>query len=305
MVKNPLLKYTVEALLVEANPSGVPFFRKTHLYKALFLLHQNLKKREIDLGLPYCWYLHGPLIEATTFEEQTGTPLAGYLQPDGATTPVRHAHDAGLAEGEKQVVLKEIRKILGKYRSGSRWEEGYGTRLVGEAYKLAPFPYQRTFKREYLDYLVSLSNEPRLYDCAYDLISRNLLRFLDTLIKQFPENEMSEVLDTYLEWDDTARLFVEIREPLDGLSKQYWEIFCSLLRVRKNENVSAEIIERWERSFVQDLPMYDHDLETAHEEALGRLEQDRPPAPDPEIDPIVRRLMAYARDTATVNPREM
>ncbi len=305
MIKNPLLKYSVEALLVEANPSGDQFFRKTHLYKALFLLHQNLKRREIDLGLPYCWYLHGPLIEATAFEEQTGTPLTGYLQPDGATAPVRHAHDAGLTEGEKQVVLKEIRKILAKYRSGARWEEGYGDRLIDEAYKLAPFPYQRTFKREYIDYLATLSHESQLYDYAYDQISRNLLRYLDTLIKQFPENEMSDLLDTYLEWDDTARLFVEIREPLDGLSNQYWEIFCSLLRVQKNENVPVEIVDRWERSFTQELPIYDHNLETVHEEALERLEQGQTHTPDPEIDPIVRRLMAYARDTATVRPREM
>jgi hypothetical protein len=300
-----LLKYAIEALLVEANPSGAPFFRQTHLYKALFLLHQNLKRRNIDLGLPYCWYLHGPLIEATAFEEQTGTPLTGYLQPDGATASVRHAHDAGLTEGEKQVVLKEIQKVLGKYRNGAGWEEGYGDRLIGEAYKLAPFPYQRTFKREYIDYLATLSNEPQFYDYAYDQISRNLLRYLDTLIKQFPENEMSDLLDTYLVWDDTARLFVETREPLDELSNQYWGIFCSLLRVRKNENVPAEIIERWERIFTQDLPIYDQNLETVYEDALGRLERDQTHTPDPEIDPIVRRLMVYARDSAAVRPREM
>ncbi|MCK9278594.1 hypothetical protein [Methanoculleus sp. 10] len=304
MAKNPLLKYSVEVLLVEANPAGEPFFRKTHLYKTLFLLHQNLLGQGIDIGLPYCWYLHGPLIEAITFEEQTGTPLdGGYLQPDGATVPLRHVHDEELMTGEKQVVLQEIRKILRKYRSGTRWEEGYGSRLVGDAYKLAPFRYQRTFKREYLDYLVSLSGEPRVYDYAYGRISSNILRYLDTLIKQFPENEMSELLDTYLAWDDTARLFVETRDPLDALSNRYWEIFCSLLRVRKNENVPEEIVERWERSFAQELPLYDREFETTHDEALGRLEQD---TQSRDIDPIVLRLMAYARDECVrARPREM
>ncbi len=305
MVRNPLLKYSVETLLVEANPSGGPFFRKTHLYKALFLLHQNLKKRDIDLALPYCWYLHGPLIEATTFEEQTGTPLIGYLQPDGATAPVRHAHDEGMTGEEKRIITQEIRKVLGKYRSGTVWEEGYGSKLVGEAYKLAPFEYQRTFKREYIAYLASLSNEPQLYDSVYDLISRNLLRYLDRLIKQFPENEMSELLDAYLEWDDTARLFVEAHEPLGTLSDRYWEIFCGLLRVRKNENVSSEIVDGWERSFAQELPIYNYNLEIAHDNVLGRLEQSQTNTPDEEIDPIVRRLMAYARDAATVRPKEL
>jgi len=302
MAKNPLLKYSVEALLVEANPVGGPLFRQTHLYKVLFLLHQSLKKREIDIGLPYCWYLHGPLIEATTFEEQTGTPLASYLQPDGSTVPVCHVHDEGPVDREKQIVLQEIKKILRKYRSKARWEEGYGARLVGDAYRLAPFSYQRTFKREYLDYLTSLANEPWLCEHAYDTISGNLLQYLDTLVKQFPENEMNELLDTYLAWDDTARLLVEVHEPLDDLSNRYWEIFCSLLRVRKNENVLTEVVEQWERSFSQALPLYDHELETAHDEALGRLEQ----TPDKEIDPIVRRLMAYSRDTCVrVRPREL
>ncbi|KAF5029024.1 hypothetical protein DSECCO2_652910 [anaerobic digester metagenome] len=289
--KNPLLKYSVEALLAEANPAGEPFFRKTHLYKTLFLLHQNLKAQGIDIGLPYCWYLHGPLIEATTFEEQTGTPLASYLRPDGSTVPPHHIHDEGLAE--KQVILREIEKILQKYRSKTRWADGYGDRLVGDAYRLAPFRYQRTFKREYLVYLSSLSDEPRLYDYAYDRISSGILQYLDTLIKQFPEDEMGELLDTYLAWDDTARLFVETRNPLDPLSNRYWEIFCGLLRVHKNENVPEEIVDRWERSFAENLPVYDREFEIAHDEALERLEQGIPKS---DIDPIVRHLMAHARD---------
>ena len=116
------------------------------------------------------------------------------------------------------------------------------------------------------------------------------------------KNEMNELLDTYLAWDDTARLFVEVHEPLDPPSNRYWEIFCSLLRVRKNENVLAGVVDQWERSFCRALPLYDHEFETAHDEALGCLEQ----TPDKEIDPIVRRLMAYSRDTCVrVRPREL
>jgi len=89
---------------------------------------------------------------------------------------------------------------------------------------------------------------------------------------------------------------------LSDISNQYWEIFCYLLRVRKNENVSEEIVGRWERSFSENLPTYYHTFETAHGEALERLEQG---TPDGDIDPIVRRLMAYARDTCMqTHPRE-
>lgn len=303
MAKNRLLKYSVEALLVEANPAGEPYFRQTHLYKALFLLHQNLKGQGIDIGLPYCWYLHGPLIEAVTFKEQTGTPLDSYLQPGGATAPIRRAHDEGLTGRERQMIYKGIRRVLRKYRGRDQWKEGYGDTLVGDAYRLAPFQYQRTFKREYLNYLSALADEPQAYGYAYDQISTNILRHLDTLVRQFPENDMSELLDTYLVWDDAARLFVETRDPLNVLSDQYWDIFCSLLRVRKNENISEEVVERWERSFAENLPTYYHEFEIAHDEALGRLEQG---APDREIDPILRHLMAYARDAyVQAHPREL
>lgn len=306
MIKNPLLKYSVEALLFEANPSGDPFFPKTGFNKVLFLLHHKLKKRDIDLGLPYCWYRHGPLIEPVSFGDQVGTSLTNYIDPpNGIPVSIHHVHDEGVAEEEKRVVQEEIQKILGRYRNGSIWKEGYGDELVGEAYKLAPFPYQITFKRKYLKDLIALQGEPQLYEYAYEKISRTLLGHLEKLIKQFPEKEMGEVLDTYLEWDDTARLFIEIREPLDLLSTKYWEIFCSLLRVRKNENISQEIVDRWEKSFKQELPDYERKLETIHDDALQRLEQGKIHTLDKDIDPFVRCLNAYARDSVTVLPKEM
>ncbi len=302
MAKNPLLRYSAETLLSEANPAGESFFYQTHLYKSLFLLHQNLKARGIDIELPYCWYLHGPLIEVITFEEQVGIPLTGYLRPDGVAVPPHRIHDEGVTGSEKQVIRREIQRILRRYRNRARWEEGYGDRLVGDAYERAPFPYQRVFKRDYLVYLTSLSNEPQAYEYAYDRISSNLLRYLDTLVKQFPETEMDELLDTYLAWDDAARLFVETRDPLNDISNSYWEIFCHLLRVRKNENVPEEIVGRWERSFSENLPTYYHTFETTHDEALERLERG---TPDGDIDPVVRRLMTYARDACMqAHPRE-
>ncbi|WP_440950794.1 hypothetical protein [Methanosphaerula subterraneus] len=308
MVKNPLLKYTVEALLREANPNGEPYFRKTYFFKTLFLLHQALKEKQIDIRLPYCWYLHGPLVEQDTFEDQTGTQLQNYITPANSTMRITNVYDDGIIEKEKQVILIEIRKILKKYKTGPIWHEDYGNKLVGEAYRRAPFTYQRTYKREFLPYFDDLENDSNLYDYAYERISQNLFRYLDSLITQFPERDMNDIFDVYLMWDDTTRLKIENHESINDikdLSTQYWEIFCSLLRIKQNENVLPRVVDRWEHEFSRAQPSYYHKLESIQDDSLQKNNRGETAILDPEIDTIVRRLMVYARDATTTLPKEM
>lgn len=308
MVKNPLLKYSVEALLREANPDGERFFRKTYFYKVLFLLHQGLETQQMDLRLPYCWYLHGPLVEQETFEDQTGTKLQSYINSDNSTARIIRVYDEGVTETEKQVVVAEIRKILKRYRVGPIWRGDYGDKLVGEAYRRAPFAYQRTFKREYLPGFNDLENEPSLYVDAYDRVSQKLFQYLDTLITQFPEREMADVLDAYLMWDDTARLKIENQESINSLkllSEQYWRIFCSLLRIEQHENILPHIVDMWEREFSHEQPTFIRHLESVKDDSLQRIYRRGTGSRDPDIDTVVRGLMVYARDAATILPKEM
>ncbi|KAF5082425.1 hypothetical protein DSECCO2_99610 [anaerobic digester metagenome] len=307
MIKNSLLKFSVEALLHEANPNGEPYFKKTYFYKTLYLLHNNLKKKSIDIELPYCWYLHGPLIEKESFEDKIGTKIENYF-PNNIGARIFNIYDDGIAEKEKQLILTEIRKILNKYRRGLIWNEDYGDAVVGESYKSAPYKYQVTFKRDYLPYFNNFKSDPKLYELAFEKISQNLIKYLDKLINEFPENDMSDILDDYLFWDEIIRLKIENVDPFNHLlefSDEYWDFFCKLLRTIKNENILPPVIERWENEFVRKQPIFIETLDNNQKESFKKLNLRKELTIDPDIDRIVRGLMGYARDSATQIPKEM
>ncbi len=75
---------------------------------------------------------------------------------------------------------------------------------------------------------------------------------LDNLFSEFPDKEFSELYDTYLEWDDTTRLCLDLLsgqkqyELIKELEELLWETFSKGVRMRHNQNISdPEIIKRW------------------------------------------------------------
>ncbi|CAG1006026.1 MAG: hypothetical protein MPEBLZ_04531 [Candidatus Methanoperedens nitroreducens] len=73
---------------------------------------------------------------------------------------------------------------------------------------------------------------------------------LDKLLSEFPDKEFSELYDTYLEWDDTTRLCLDLLsgkkqyELIKELEELLWETFSKGVRMRYNKNIpDSEIIE--------------------------------------------------------------
>jgi hypothetical protein len=299
LVQNPYLKFSVEALLHEANPKGEPYFKKTHFIKSLFLLQENLKEK-LDIELPYCWYLHGPYIEERSFEAKTGTQFEKYLNPDGSTIRIHNIYSEGVSEADKKLIFTEIKKILSKYRVGNRWEQNYIDDLVGDAYRKSPFKYQQIFKREYLPSFSEFLENPKIYEIGYEKISTRLLKDLDKLVLKFPKSDMYEIFDEYLMWDDINRLKIENHEPITNVhtfSNENWEFFCHLLRIKKNEFVLPQVVEKWEHEFSKLQPRYNQSLENAQEYSLLWADKWQNKASDIDCDIIVTKLMAYARDS--------
>lgn len=307
MGKNNLLKYSVEALLHEANPRGEPYFRKTYFYKSLFLLHKNLKKKDIDLELPYCWYRHGPLIEPISFEEKAGIKLEKYIN-NNYTVPINNVRCEGVADSEKKIILDEIHSLLRNYRTGHTWNEDYGDQLVGDSYSRAPYRYQVTFKRNYIPFCINLEKELWSIQSAFEKISKNMVQYLDKLIKEFPEKDMIEILDDYLFWDEITRLKIQNAEPVDVIynwSVTYWNFFSLILRIRQNENILLPIIENWETEFIIAQSHFSKDLDSIQKDSFKIMNQNKKQTIDPNIDKIVRNLMGYARDSTTQIHEEM
>ena len=83
---------------------------------------------------------------------------------------------------------------------------------------------------------------------------------LDKLLSEFPDKDFSKFYDTYLEWDDTTRLCLDLLsgkkqyELLKELEELFWETFSKGVRIRQNQNKpDLEIIKRWKIEYESEI----------------------------------------------------
>ena len=120
---------------------------------------------------------------------------------------------------------------------------------------------------------------------------------LDDLLVCYPEDQMEELYETYLEWDDTVRLALEYNlNEVIPLIDGFWEIFCGLLRTKYNENILDPVVEAWKvKFFSQDFPAYRQHLKQVRRELLQYLEKIPSSGKDTAI---TERIMDLARSVA-------
>ena len=287
MTTNNRLLYAVEVLLCEANPDGI-YFGKTTFYKLLFLLMERLLARGIDIKLPYSWYRYGTMVERQEFFAMTGVPLIHYAPQQGSTIRIETISDRDLPINERQIIIEEARKLLSEFPEQDYLENRNRDRYVDIIYERAPLPFQKLFSRNFLKDVKNLRNMPRILTCNQRIIFE---KYLDELLSVYPVNEMEDLYDTYLEWDDTFRLALE-NNPivLDPLATDFWNIFCRLLRTRFNGNIPKNSILDWTLRFhEEDLPNYKERLAAAREELLEMHTKITPP--DNDVEKITDKMM--------------
>jgi hypothetical protein len=83
---------------------------------------------------------------------------------------------------------------------------------------------------------------------------------LDKLLLEFPDKDFLQFYDTYLEWDDTTRLCLDLLsgkkqyELIKELEELFWETFSKGVRIRHNQNLSdLEIIKRWKIEYESEI----------------------------------------------------
>ena len=145
MISNPYLKKAAETLLSTANPNCEPYFGATAFHKMMFLLYEGLKKRRIDLKLPYSWYRYGPFMDATEFERQSGIYLSDYAPETGSACLTNSVPCSDISSEEINVIEQESRKLVVKYQERGQYKTGYLDLLLDDAYKYAPFKFQKSF----------------------------------------------------------------------------------------------------------------------------------------------------------------
>jgi hypothetical protein len=201
-------------------------------------------------------------MEAMEFERQVGVPLTYYAPLEGPTIAITDISRGDVSARDAALIEIEVRKIVNKYKENDRYKFDYINDLLDDAYAYAPFKFQIAFNRDFIKALGRF----RTYD-----ISKEEVEFhLDRLVKIYPHDEMNELYDVFLEWDDTIRLALIYGNSLDvsDLAAKYWSIFTEELRIKKNENISENIKRNWSDMFPTKCWEYLEDLETRRNNLL-------------------------------------
>ena len=301
MVQNPLLKYSIERLLNEANPEGGTFFGATAFNKMIFLLFRQLQEDNVDIKLPYYWYLQGSLIEEQQFETDVGNPRQYYITSDHSSRRMMSVPKTSISSDEKRIVDQNIQNLVQNYKqTNGYFKKGYLDLLLNDVYDKAPYEFQRTFNRKFIPFLNSFKNPAnRKVPVSLSFTDENLETieaFLDSSLRVFPDDDMERIYDTYLEWDDTVRIAVEYdQNRIFSLTDSVWKMFCKNLRIIKNENIPDELVQQWDFSFTSSVfPEYQETLHKLRTSLLKKWKKGQ--EEDKEIDTLVKKLNIISRN---------
>ena len=283
MEKEPnfLLEYSIDSLLKTFNPDRKPIMKQSHFYKLMNLLDTRLKKQGIDIKLPGYWYRYGFYSEYRFFDNVLPRKFStDYILDDNIVPPIHTRKRYEIPKEISQTISSTIYYLWNQYG----FKSNYGAKAKKESYKInSPYTFNTTFQ----DYIEIIdSKEVNLFVCE---------KILDKLLLEFPDDEFSELSDTYFDWDDTTRLILdsEINETqiqlIEILMNLFWKIYSKGVRWRHNQNISIDDIQKWKQNYFYAIPNANKEIEEIRRSVL--LEYYEPSSKDVGL---VKELMEKA-----------
>lgn len=268
MVTKPnfLLEYAIDSLLKTFNQERKPVMKKSHFFKLMNLLDTRLKNQGVDIGLPSYWYKYGSYIEIKHLDCVLPRDFSKFYMIDEFVVPP-------LNPRRKYEILDEIKNKI-DLTIRSLWKQfgfrsGYGNAVKKKSYEInAPYKFNSIFQ-EYID-IVNRT------ETGFISKKETLEPVLDNLLSEFPDKEFSELYDTYLEWDDTTRLCLDLLsgkkqyELIKELEELLWETFSKGVRILHNQNIpNPEIIMRWKIEYESEIPKTHKHIENIRNSLLS------------------------------------
>jgi len=283
MEKEPnfLLEYTIDSLLKTFNPDRKPIMKQSHFYKLMNLLDTRLKDQGIDIKLPGYWYRYGFYSEYRFFDTVLSRKFStDYILNGDIVPPIRTRKKFEIPTEILQTISSTIYYLWNQYG----FKSNYGAEAKKESYRInSPYTFNTTFQ-DYIDIIDSKEVNLFVYE-----------KILDKLLLEFPDDEISELSDTYFDWDDTTRLILdhEINETqiqlIEILMNLFWKIYSKGVRWRHNQNIPIDDIQKWEQNYLYSIPIANKQIEEIRRSAL--LEYYQPSGKDGEL---VKELMKKA-----------
>lgn len=256
----------------------------TGLYfnKMMSLLHNEMKARGKDLGLPHCWY-------------RWGDEVVRYLMPNS----IRWNHeepqftkvtwDGRMPSGmgndpSSRLVLSIVQMLTEKYGSDDGVE-----RYVADVYKYAPFEFQRSFRLCRETFRSKIQSGIDLPKYGRDF----LWPMLEKAMGDFPSLEFPSIADKIEPFREVMRILlcedgVDYRYA-NEVSEEFWTWFCYYLRLHQSchENVPSETLSYWNER----LPFEDERYKRQLGDHVVMLEKK-----GYALSPILKSISAYRKE---------
>lgn len=252
---NEELAYAITILLESFDKYNEGTTTKTRFNKLIYMLNGELIKENIDIRLPYFWYLYGPVI-----------PLS--FLPNGLFKLIKKPWGEGIKINEYRTFrLNDIIKIKIEYAvrnvycAYGNYEPKIMTeKIINSIYRSTPYPFQNKYKR--FQYQIKRKLRDRdILRMLGPLNEANDIAYLNELVKVYNKNVFPEVYKDLLQWKLLVNHQLKNFSSIDGkmlvaLLDSYWHVFCQLLKIRCNKYLPEPLIEKWNQQLPAEIRNY-------------------------------------------------
>jgi hypothetical protein len=257
-----ITEYAAYNLLHEFDPEKKGFLSKARFYKAIYVLNQRLKKRKIDIRLPWRWYIFGPVVELEQIDQSVfmaSTEQSAEREEDEPKTHIFYNERpdvTGLETATKTAIDYEIRRLA---------KENPSTReLINIVYGGAPIPFIPLLKN-YDDWIHS----DGVGKDAFGQFDRMRLQ----LIAKYPRDFFPQSYGVFLRLLDFTERDLSSSKPdigeLADLARQSRSMMGQGFSTKFYEYVAEDVTRQCETRFFSDIQGLSHQI---YEKEAKRLE---------------------------------
>lgn len=188
MKEYDLASYATYKVLHALDESKGGYVPKSRYYKAIYLVSYNLMSREIDICLPWRWYIYGPIVELDCIDNGA---FSLEVMPGDANDEAKDRLFYG-EEPQVDAPYEIVRSVDNEVKAVCA-NKPKSYILLDKAYNTAPLPFIQVL-RHYDDNIRSYFKK---FNCDPTVINRNEdLRY--DLIREFPIEPYRPMYDSFL-----------------------------------------------------------------------------------------------------------
>lgn len=252
---NDELAYAINLLLRYFDRYNEGTTTKTRFNKLMYIMNVELIKNDINIHLPYFWYLYGPVI-----------PLK--FLPCNLIQLIKRPWGEGIKiDKNKTFRVNDNIKTKIEYVAETVYQN-YGNiepkimtaRIINSVYKIAPYSFQSKYKLFHYGVKRKLRDRKILLMMG-PLKEANDIANLNDLVRAYDKSQFADVYRDLLRWKLLVYYQLKNLSKIEGntlsaLLDLYWYVFCQLLKAKCNSYLPEALIIKWNRQIPEEVNSY-------------------------------------------------